>query len=283
MSSSGFINYNKESGISSAAAVSFVKRLSGIPCGHMGTLDPLASGVLPVAVGNASRLFNYLLDKQKVYRAVFRFGTETDTLDCTGETLQSGLPVPSQEAVCAALPAFIGDIEQVPPQYSAKSVGGVRAYKLARQGVKAELAPKAVRIDFIDCVRQVSDDSFEFLIGCGGGTYIRSLARDIAARCGTCAVMTSLIREKSGVFCIENSVTRARLQEEGWEKFLIPPQDAFSMPELFYEGREAERLMQGQRLACGQPEGEYKLFLVGGFYGIAEVKDCCVRARVKLI
>ena len=139
MSSSGFINYNKESGISSAAAVSFVKRLSGIPCGHMGTLDPLASGVLPVAVGNASRLFNYLLDKQKVYRAVFRFGRETDTLDCTGETLQSGLPVPSQEAVCAALPAFIGDIEQVPPQYSAKSVNGRRSYELARAGQEVEM------------------------------------------------------------------------------------------------------------------------------------------------
>ena len=131
---SGFINVNKPSGISSAAAVSKIKRLTGLACGHMGTLDPLASGVLPVAFGNASRLFNYLLDKEKVYRAVFRFGVDTDTLDSTGEVLQSGLPVPTEAEINDVLPKFVGEIEQIPPIYSAKSVGGVRAYRLARQG-----------------------------------------------------------------------------------------------------------------------------------------------------
>lgn len=119
---SGFINLNKPSGISSAAAVSKIKRLTGLACGHMGTLDPLASGVLPVAFGNASRLFNYLLDKEKVYRAVFRFGTDTDTLDSAGEILKSGLPVPTEDKINSVLSEFVGEIEQVPPIYSAKSV-----------------------------------------------------------------------------------------------------------------------------------------------------------------
>ena len=151
---SGFINLNKPSGISSAAAVSKIKRLTGLACGHMGTLDPLASGVLPVAFGNASRLFNYLLDKEKVYRAVFRFGTDTDTLDSAGEILKSGLPVPTEDKINSVLSEFVGEIEQVPPIYSAKSVGGVRAYRLARQGKEVELSAKKGHCSFAGFARQ---------------------------------------------------------------------------------------------------------------------------------
>lgn len=280
---SGFINYNKQSGVSSAAAVAQVKRLTGMPCGHMGTLDPLASGVLPIAVGNASRLFNYLLDKEKVYRAVFRFGMETDTIDITGKVLRSGASVPGEADIRGCLSSFIGTIDQVPPAYSAKNIGGVRAYQLARAGKEVALQPKKVRIDGLELVRRISEDSFEFLITCGGGTYIRSLARDIAEQCGTCATMTSLVREKSGIFTIEHSVTKDELLAADWTALLIPPDSVLDMENVFFEGREAERLRQGQRLISAKADGEYQLYLDGSFYGIASVAGGVLRAKTKLV
>ncbi|MGN1062604.1 MAG: tRNA pseudouridine(55) synthase TruB, partial [Candidatus Scatosoma sp.] len=121
----GFINLNKPSGRSSALYVAKIKRLTGQPCGHLGTLDPLASGVLPVGIGNANRLFNYFLNKKKEYIAQFTFGETSDTLDSTGQ-IQFGGAIPSGEQIKAALPAFIGETDQVPPNYSAKSVNGRR-------------------------------------------------------------------------------------------------------------------------------------------------------------
>lgn len=280
---SGFININKPTGKSSAALVSLVKRLTHMPCGHMGTLDPLASGVLPVAVGNASRLFNYLLHKEKVYRAVFRFGEETDTLDCTGTALRDGLPVPDRAQIEAALPFFAGEIDQVPPAYSAKSVGGVRAYRRARRGDLVELPPKRVRIDSVRLTSQCSENEFEFVISCGGGTYIRSIGRDIAARCGTCAVMTSLVREKSGAFTIEESVRPEELDERNWREKLIDPDLVFDLPSLEFAGEEARRLRFGQHLPFADAEGDYKLRLDGELYGIARAEDGCVRAKVKIV
>lgn len=280
---SGFINVNKPSGMSSAAAVSKIKRLTGLPCGHMGTLDPLASGVLPVAFGNASRLFNYLLDKEKVYRAVFRFGTETDTLDSTGETLKEGLPVPSAEKIAESLPQFLGEIEQIPPVYSAKSVGGVRAYKLARQGKEVILNSKKVRIDGLELIGETANDSFVFRITCGGGTYIRSLARDIAAACGTCAVMTALVREKSGFFTLEKSVEPSALTYENWRSHAAAPDEAFEMPSLRFYGADVLKLRNGLSVSCSAEDGEYKAYFDGEFYGIVKTEAHIARAKVKLV
>ncbi len=280
---SGFIDLHKPAGISSAAAVSKVRRLAGVPCGHMGTLDPMASGVLPVAVGNASRLFPYLLGKEKVYRAVFRFGAETDTLDAEGKLLREGLSVPSEEQIRAALPRLTGEIDQLPPAFSAKSVGGVRAYKLARAGKEVALQPKRVSIRALTLLGRVSPDSFAFSVTCGGGTYIRSLARDIAALCGTAALMTSLVRERSGPFTLEDSVAPDALTPDNWRSFLRPPEEAFEMEEVCFAGEEAWRLRNGQRLPSALAEGEYKLRLDGGFYGIARAEAGALRAKVKLV
>ena len=280
---SGFICLNKPSGMSSAAAVSKVRKVCGVACGHMGTLDPLASGVLPVAVGNAARLFGYLLDKQKVYYAVFRFGTETDTLDISGETLRGGLPVPAERDILAALPAFVGEIDQVPPAYSAKSVNGVRAYRLARQGKAVDLAPKRVRIDSFVYCGKAGEGEYAFRIACGGGTYIRSLGRDLAAACGTAAVMVSLVREQSGAFALGSAVPPDRLTPENWRDLLIPPETVFEMPALRMEGDAARRLSFGQRLPFEGESGEYKLWLDGAFYGIAAAEQGVLRTKVKLI
>lgn len=280
---SGFINLNKPSGISSAAAVAKVKRLTHMPCGHMGTLDPMASGVLPVAVGNASRLFDYLLNKEKIYRAVFRFGEETDTLDAMGTVLQSGKKVPNESEINDKLHLFVGEIEQVPPAYSAKSVNGVRAYQLARQGKEVKLAAKKVRISKVVLTERVTEDSFEFRITCGGGTYIRSLARDIAQACGTVAVMTSLVREKSGYFTLENSISPEELTEENWEGQLIASDLVFDMPSVDFDGKDAQKMRNGLALEFQGGDGEYKLYFDDDFYGIAKAEKGQIRAKVKLI
>ena len=280
---SGFINLNKPSGISSAAAVSRVKRITGFACGHMGTLDPLASGVLPVAFGNASRLFNYLLDKEKVYRAVFRFGTETDTLDSTGAVLREGLPVPEEKEINDTLPKFVGEIEQIPPIYSAKSVGGVRAYQLARQGREVELSAKKIAVHSLEMLGRLDETDYEFRITCGGGTYIRSLARDIAAACGTCAIMTSLVREKSGAFGLSSSVQFDELTRENWREFAISPDSVFEMPKADICGGAAQKLRNGLKIACDFADGEYKLYFEGSFYGIAVAESGLLRAKAKLV
>ena len=280
---SGFINLNKPSGISSAAAVSKIKRLTGLPCGHMGTLDPLASGVLPVSFGNASRLFEYLLDKEKVYRTVFRFGVETDTLDITGKVLRTGLPVPDESQIIGNLPKFIGTLEQIPPAYSAKSIGGVRAYHLARQGKEVELSAKSVTVFAIEFLGRIDETDFSFRVTCGGGTYIRSLARDIAAACGSCAAMVSLVREKSGAFCIGSSVTLDAITAENWSDHAVATESVFTMPRAEFFGEAARKLRNGLKLPCTFCDGEYKLYFNGEFYGIAAVENGIVRAKVKLV
>ena len=276
---SGFICLNKPAGMSSAAAVSKVKRATGMACGHMGTLDPMAEGVLPVAVGNAARLFQYLLEKEKTYRAVFRFGVETDTLDATGTILREGLPVPTGAAIESVLPEFIGNIEQMPPAYSAKSVNGVRAYMLARQGKEVQLKAKTVRINEFSLVRG-EGGSFEFVIRCGGGTYVRSLGRDLAAKLDTCASMTKLVREKSGYFTLENSIGLDGLAD--WRSCLISPDAVFDMPSVDFDGGDVKKLKNGLSLGFPGKDGLYKLYLDDEFYGIAEVKEGRVRAKAKI-
>ena len=271
--------------MSSAAAVSKVKRIVGISCGHMGTLDPLASGVLPVAFGNASRLFNYLLDKKKTYRAVFRFGIDTDTLDSTGTILHEGGYIPDFAEIKDSLRFFVGEIAQMPPAFSAKSIGGVRAYHLARQGKEVALTAKRVSIYSIQLTARLSENEFEFLIVCGGGTYIRSLARDIAAKCNTCAVMTALVRERSGVFDLKDSVSpeMLMLNAENWQDFAVPPDAVFDMPAVNVSDRDAVKLRNGLKTACSYADGEYKLYLNGEFYGIAQADAGLLRAKVKLV
>ena len=211
----GFFNVNKPSGITSSTVVNKIKWLTGVPCGHMGTLDPLASGVLPVGVGNATRLFDYFLEKEKEYIAEFTFGVDADTLDSTG-TLVYGGRVPNEREIEAVLPQFFGDIMQVPPKYSAKNVNGRRGYDLARAGVEFELAPKKVHIYGMELLERLADkpDTFRIKIRCGGGTYIRSLARDIAAALDTKAVMSALCRTQSGVFTLPNAIDFADLEKD---------------------------------------------------------------------
>ena len=274
----GFINVFKETGKSSAYAVNRIKRLSGTPCGHMGTLDPLACGVLPVGVGNATRLFDYFLDKRKIYVARFRFGVTTDTLDSEGEKVFGGA-VPTQAEIEAALPAFLGEIDQVPPKYSAKSVNGRRGYELARSGEEFTLAPKKVKIEKFRLTGQTAPDEFSFEIVCGGGTYIRSLARDLAAAVHTQGYMSALMRTASGIFTKETAVPLERLTKENLQEFLIPTESVLPFPAL--RGVDP-RIFNGVTVPCKEADGSYKLYRGDEFYGIASVKSGLAKAEKKL-
>ena len=283
----GFFNVDKPSGIVSSTVVNKCKWLSGLPCGHMGTLDPLACGVLPVGVGNATRLFDYFLNKEKEYIAEFTFGVTSDTLDSTGE-LSYGGAIPSEEQIRSVLPKFIGELMQIPPKYSAKNVNGKRGYDLARAGVEFTLPPKKVQVFHVNLLgkSEQTENAFRFQIRCGGGTYIRSLARDIAAELGTQAVMSALKRTQSGVFTIENAIPFSVFERdpslEELEKYLIPTDKVLPFETLHIGGKSAEKLLHGLAVDCKETDGLYKLELSGEFYGVAEVKDGKAKAKIKL-
>lgn len=224
----GFINLNKPTGITSSDLVVFVrKRLpKGTAVGHGGTLDPEASGVLPVCVGSATRLFDYIIDKQKAYVARIRLGVETDTQDATGRVVAER-PVDVGEAeLQAVLPRFTGEIEQVPPMYSAIKRDGRRLYQLARKGETVAVAPRKCRVDGIEYLGAEPGDTYLLKITCGKGVYIRTLCHDIGRALGCGAHMQSLERVAAGIFTIEDALTPAQvdaLAAEGrLEEALIP-------------------------------------------------------------
>ncbi|MFW5780600.1 MAG: tRNA pseudouridine(55) synthase TruB [Bacillota bacterium] len=223
----GFINLYKEKNITSNKALSSLKfqlKQNNIitKVGHFGTLDPDAEGVLPVALGRATRLFDYNINKKKIYKASFEFGKETDTLDLSGKILKEEDVSIKSEDVLKVTDSFIGDIEQYPPKYSAKSVGGTRAYKLARKGVDFYLKPKTVHIYSVELINKSGHNQYEFRIICSGGTYIRAIARDMAYKMGTIGIMTELVREKSGYFDISESVKLSKLENSDISSYILP-------------------------------------------------------------
>ncbi len=271
----GFINYYKPSGISSAYAINRIKKLfKGCKIGHMGTLDPLAEGVLPLAVGKSTRLFDFLLDKTKVYIAEFTFGYETDTLDRGGIVVKQGGKIPTLQEVESVLQKLIGKVMQTPPQFSAKNVGGERSYNLARRGIVVELKPKQVEIEEI---KVLSNDKnvFNFEITCKGGTYIRSICKDLANELSTFATMTALKRVKSGVFSIENSVQEEDVINcKNLDKLLIKPHSVLSLDKIFLKETDYVELINGRPFEIDITDGTYSVFSpLNEFVGVGIISD----------
>ena len=227
----GFINMLKPPGMSSSDLVVAVRRLlpRGMRVGHGGTLDPDAAGVLPVCVGRATRLFDYIIDKQKRYVALLRLGVETDTQDASGRVLArrdaSGI---GPEDVKRAFGPFIGEIDQTPPAYSAIKQGGVRMYDLARSGAAPALEPRRVTVDEIGYIAPEGEDGHLIYVCCRKGVYIRTLCHDIGRALGVGGHMAALLRTAAGSFDIASAVTVERLAEAGPEGLndLIVPMDA---------------------------------------------------------
>lgn len=224
----GFLNIYKPSGVSSAFVVNKIKKKFNIKkIGHMGTLDPMASGILPIAIGKATRMFDYFLDKKKSYIATFTFGYETDTLDSTGNIINKTDYIPTKEVILNTLPKLQGKINQIPPQFSAKKVNGQKAYNIARSGGFIELKPKEIEILKYELLDQC-ESSFDFYITCSSGTYIRSMCRDLAYSVNSYATMTKLERVESGYFKIEDSIILDNiLKLESLDNHLIPIEEVF--------------------------------------------------------
>ena len=272
----GFINYYKPSGISSAYAINRIKKLfKGYKIGHMGTLDPLAEGVLPLAVGKSTRLFDFLLDKQKVYVAEFTFGYATDTLDRGGEVVENGGYVPTKEEILSVIPTLVGNVSQVPPLYSAKNVGGERSYHLARRGATVELKPKMVEINSIELLSSKGDGVFTFEITCKGGTYIRSICRDMAKKLNTFATMTALQRVKSGEFCLENSIKEEDiLNVKNLKDLLIKPDSILTFSKINLTKFQSVELYNGRPFELDYDDGTYSVYDSDNeFVGVGFVTD----------
>ncbi len=226
----GFFNLNKPEGITSAKAVAIVKRLLGVKkVGHTGTLDPLACGVLPLAIGEATKLSQYIMADQKSYNFTVAWGRATSTDDREGEVVASTDKRPTLAGIKAILPEFVGEIMQRPPDFSAIKIAGERSYKKAREGKKVEIPARVVRVDSLEIVSEKSENSQQnpkessqeslvdettFTVTCGKGTYVRSLARDMGERLGCYGTVTFLQRSKVGIFALSNAISLDLLEND---------------------------------------------------------------------
>ncbi len=277
----GFLNLYKPSGMSSAYALNLIKKqFKGIKMGHMGTLDPLASGVLPVAFGKSTRLFDFLLDKDKTYIACFTFGYETDTLDRGGKIIKQTDFIPTEQDIKGVLPNLIGEINQLPPVYSAKNVNGKRSYELAREGVEVDLKPKRVVISNVELIEQIDKSTFKFIIKCKGGTYIRSICRDLAYLLNTTATMTALERTESGVFTKENAFSLEEISNNfNNKKMLIAPDEVINFPTINLNPKQTLDILNGRYFLVDNKEGIYKVYGENEFIGVGIVKDKLLKIK----
>jgi len=244
----GLLNAHKPAGITSRDLVDHVQRLvKPLKVGHAGTLDPLASGVLVLGVGKATRLLKFVQRMPKLYHGTFLLGYESDTEDVLGETRQVPVEViPSLVAIQAQLSHLIGQIQQRPPAYSAVKIKGQRAYALARKGEEVFLEPRPVQVYDIQIVHY-EFPKLELTVSCGSGTYIRSLGRDLASRLGTAAVMESLVRASIGSFVLADAVTVDSLKPGKIQEHLLPVSRAVEeLPSIVLDEQSLGKVKNGQ-------------------------------------
>ncbi len=248
----GWICLDKPLGLTSTAAVGAVRRLfDAQKAGHAGTLDPLATGMLPIALGEATKTVAFMMDAEKIYRFTICWGTTTASFDREGAVTGTSDARPSVDAVAAALPAFIGDIQQIPPAFSAIKVDGERAYDLARAGEPVELAARTVTVRALRVAAAPDVDHVELEMTCGKGTYVRGVVRDLAEALGACAHLSALRRTRVGGFDESRAVTveklEAMLYAERGREALLPVETALDgIPAHALTGEDAFRLKQGR-------------------------------------
>lgn len=256
---SGWVNLDKPRELGSTPAVAAVRRMfDAKKAGHAGTLDPLASGILPVALGEATKTVQFMQAAQKTYEVRLRWGAATQTDDVEGEIIETSDHRPSAQDIVAALTHFTGDIMQTPPAYSAIRKDGVRAYKLARAGESVELAPRPVRIDAITLIDSASPDACTLQVVCGKGVYIRSFARDLALYLGTVAHVTALRRTRVGPFNEKNAIGLEKLESlrhivpdlAALDAHVLPLMTVLDdIPALAVSEQQASRIRQGQAIS----------------------------------
>jgi tRNA pseudouridine55 synthase len=288
----GWLVLDKPVGMTSTHAVSVVKRLfQARRAGHAGTLDPLASGLLPIALGEATKTVPFVMDGRKIYRFTVRWGEERDTDDAEGRATEISAERPTAEAIRALIPRFSGLIEQVPPRFSAVKIGGERAYDLARDGEAVELAPRPIEVHHLELVETPDSDHSVLAAECGKGTYVRALARDMGRALGCFGHVTALRRTAVGPFAEQNAIALETLQR-------MPPDDPMiaaaallpveaglaALPALRVSSADAGRLARGQAvLLRGRDapvmEGWVSVSAQGGLVALAQVEKGELRPR----
>ena len=251
----GWLVVDKAADMTSTDVVGRARRiLNAAKTGHAGTLDPMATGVLPLAFGEATKTVAFAMDGRKAYRFNARWGVATDTDDSEGRIVARDDTRPDPAAIAAVLPRFIGEIEQVPPAYSAIKVRGERAYDLAREGETVSLAPRRVQVHDLRLIDCPDGDHAVFEAECGKGTYMRALARDIAAALGTCGHLSSLCRTRVGPFTLDAAITLDHLEDlagRGQAASALLPVDAplDDIPAVSLTDSEAHRMRCGQSVS----------------------------------
>lgn len=282
MELNGIVLINKERGVSSNYVVNKVKHiLNANKAGHFGTLDVLGEGLLPVALGKGTKLFEYFLNKDKVYKTIFKFGETTATLDLEGEITERNNKIVTEEEIFKILPNFIGKISQMPPQYSAKKVNGKKAYELAREGKVVDLKPKDIEIYSIKLLKQIDVNLFEFEIWCSSGTFIRSICRDMASALNTYGVMYNIIRTKCGIFSLSNAV---KVNEVDKTK-IIKLDKVFNYKSINLNDLQTSQLLNGMTIKVKDAQDEYlKCYDFNNeFIGIANNKEGKIKLSLRLI
>jgi tRNA pseudouridine55 synthase len=288
----GWFILDKPTGMTSTHAVSLVKRaFAAKKAGHAGTLDPLASGVLPIALGEATKTVPFVMEGRKSYRFIVRWGIETDTDDAEGKVIASSDARPSADAIRAMLPRFTGTILQTPPRFSAVKIGGERAYDLAREGEPVTIEPRHVEIDALEWIASPDADHAEFVAQCGKGTYVRALARDLGRALGTYGHVSGLRRTAVGPFGAEEAVPYERLEQgqapDGGAALppLLPVEAGLTgLPALTVSRADAGRLARGQSvLLRGRDapviEGPVAVFAHGLLVALAEAEQGELRPK----
>ncbi|MDR1855416.1 MAG: tRNA pseudouridine(55) synthase TruB [Azoarcus sp.] len=276
----GVLLLDKPTGVTSNAALQTARRLlNARKAGHTGTLDPLASGLLPLTFGEATKFSHMLLDAEKEYVAGVRLGVETASGDAEGEILQTKPVTASADDVRRALARFVGDIEQIPPMHSALKRDGKPLYEYARAGLEVERAPRKVRIDELELLG-LDGERFDVRVACSKGTYIRSLAIDLGRALGCGAHLDALRRTRIGAFDLSQAVTLERLEAAAPSErpALLAPVDALvtAYPRLDLDDDATQRVLHGQPLqkeSAGTPGACVRLYGASGFLGLAQWKD----------
>ena len=285
---SGWVILDKDSGLFSKTAGGKIARMIGTKkFGHIGTLDPMASGVLPIAIGDATKMIPFVEEispNVKEYLFSLQFGFETDTLDITGREIARNDIVPSESDVLGVLPKLIGKISQVPPQYSAVHVDGKRAYDAARQGRAVEIPPRDVEIYELEFLG-IQGKSWHFRVRCSRGTYVRSIARDIAKLCGTIATVDMIRRTQSGGFDIKSAVKLDFLENlfnnsASIDENLMPVDFGLGdIPVLNLIDKDAEFYKNGGFITVVAGDGMYRVYNNDLFIGIGVVHGGNLRPK----
>ena len=283
----GIIIVNKSKGYTSHDIVAKVKKITGEKVGHTGTLDPLATGVLPLLIGKGTLCSKYLMDHDKTYKVILKLGIKKNTGDGEGEILQEenvNENLLEEQKVKNVLNNFLGEQEQIPPIYSAIKVNGKKLYEYARKGQEVEIKPRKITIYYIQLLKiDKENKEIEFEVSCSKGTYIRSLCEDIAKKLGTVGYMKELQRTRVGIFKIDQAISVEELDENTIQENIITIEELFKdLENIELNERKLQMFLNGVKLSFKIKDGIYKIYNNQKFIGIGVVKDNLLKRDIIL-